>query len=165
MSTAQILVLGAVAGLTIFLGLPFGRISNPSARLQAALAGVATGILLFLLWDVLAEGVEPVEAALDDRAWAHFAGYAALLAGGFALGLMSLVYYDRWMARQRGRTLIGPGAASAAEFERHGAGALSPARFLSLLIATGIGLHNFSEGLAIRPAAPPRRESPPLWLV
>jgi zinc transporter, ZIP family len=152
MSSAQILLLGAIAGLTIFLGLPFGRLRNPSPRLQAALAAVATGILLFLLWDVLSEGVAPVETALDARMWGRFAGYAALLAGGFALGLMSLVYYDRWMTRQRGRTLIGPGAASAAEFEVRARG-LSPARMLSLLIATGIGLHNFSEGLAIGQSA------------
>src|SRR3954447_35259 len=152
MSSVQILLLGAIAGLTIFLGLPFGRLRNPSPRLQAALAAVATGILLFLLWDVLSEGVAPVETALDARAFGRFAGYAALLAGGFALGLMSLVYYDRWMPRQRGRTLIGPGAASAAEYEVRTRG-LSPARMLSLLIATGIGLHNFSEGLAIGQSA------------
>src|SRR4051812_23444209 len=165
MSSAQILLLGALAGLTIFLGLPFGRIANPSPRLQAALAAVATGILVFLLWDVLSEGLTPVENALDARAWGRFSGYAALLGGGFALGLMSLVYYDRWMARQRGRTLIGPGAASAAEFERHRAGALSPARFLSLLIATGIGLHNFSEGLAIGQSAAKDEMSLALMLI
>ena len=30
MSTAQTLVLGAIAGLTIFLGLPIGRMQNVS---------------------------------------------------------------------------------------------------------------------------------------
>ena len=30
---------------------------------------------------------------------------------------MSLVYYDRWFGRQRSKTMLGPGAASAAEFE------------------------------------------------
>src|SRR3954447_18632812 len=149
MSTDRILLLGAIAGFTIFLGLPLGRVQSFDPRYRAALSARSTGILLFLFWDVLSGAVGPVEEGLEEREWGEFAGYAALLGGGFALGLMSLVYYDRWMARQRGRTLIGPGAASAAEFQRHGAGALSPARFLSLLIATGIGLHNFSEGLAI----------------
>src|ERR671930_2113951 len=66
---------------------------------------------------------------------------------------MSLVYYDRWMARQRNRSMLGPGAASAAEFEAGWAGGMSPARWLATLIATGIGLHNFSEGLAIGQSA------------
>jgi ZIP family zinc transporter len=69
------------------------------------------------------------------------------------------------MARQRGRTLIGPGAASAAEFEQHVRAALSPARFLSLLIATGIGLHNFSEGLAIGQSAAKDQMSLALMLI
>jgi zinc transporter, ZIP family len=45
--------------------------------------------------------------------------------------------------------MLGPGAASAAEFELNWVGGMSPGRWLALLIATGIGLHNFSEGLAI----------------
>ena len=45
--------------------------------------------------------------------------------------------------------MLGPGAASAAEFEQSWVASLSASAWLSLLIATGIGLHNFSEGLAI----------------
>ena len=155
MSTAQVLVLGAIAGFTIFLGLPLGRVRNPDVRLKVGLSAMATGILLFLLWDVLAHGVEPVEEALesavDGGSWVKFAWLAVLLAGGLAAGLMSLVYYDRWMGKQRQRTLLGPGAASAYEFESRGV--MSPARWLALLIATGIGLHNFAEGLAIGQSA------------
>src|SRR4029453_11938662 len=44
-------------------------------------------------------------------------------------------------------------AASAAEFDRSWVAGLSPAAWLALLIATGIGLHNFSEGLAIGQSA------------
>ena len=65
MSTTQLLVLGALAGFTIFLGLPIGRIRSASVRLKAALSALATGILLFLLWDVLVHGIEPVEDALE----------------------------------------------------------------------------------------------------
>src|SRR5207247_8288226 len=57
--------------------------------------------------------------------------------------------YDRWISRQRSRALIGPGAASAAEFEVRWVAGMSAASWLALLIATGIGLHNFAEGLAI----------------
>ena len=57
MSTAQILVLGAVAGLTIFLGLPMARMRAVSPGFKAFLGATATGILLFLFWDVLAAAV------------------------------------------------------------------------------------------------------------
>src|SRR5213080_1438775 len=126
MSTAQTLTLGAIAGLTIFLGLPIGRMQSVSPATKAFLASTATGILIFLFWDVVSE----------------------------AVGLMSLVYYDVWMKRRRRRAFLGPGAASTAEFEQeHHFVGLSPARWLAVYIATGIGLHNFSEGLAIGQSA------------
>jgi zinc transporter, ZIP family len=153
MSSAQILVLGAIAGATILLGLPLARLEGPSVRMKAALSATATGILLFLLYDVIHGGIEPVdealEGAVDGGSWAHFLWYAVLFFGGAVIGLMSLVYYDGWMKRKRDQAMLGPGAASAAEFEASWAGTLSASAWLSLLIATGIGLHNFSEGLAI----------------
>jgi zinc transporter, ZIP family len=154
LSSAQILVLGAIAGATILLGLPLGRLATPSIRLKAALSAMATGILLFLLFDVLEGAVEPVDGALGSAvhhggSWGRFSWYVTLFGLGIAAGLMSLVYYDGWMKRKRKRTMLGPGAASAAEFEQSWAASLSASAFLSLLIATGIGLHNFSEGLAI----------------
>jgi ZIP family zinc transporter len=157
-STAQLLALGALAGLTIFLGLPLGRVRSADVRLKAFLSASATGILLFLLWDVLVHGVDPVQSALKGAAdhggsWLHFAGLASVLGLGTATGILTLVYYDRWLGRQRGKAMLGPGAASAVEFEPSWAAGLSPARWLALLIASGIGLHNFSEGLAIGQSA------------
>ena len=64
MSTSEILLLGAIAGFTIFLGLPIGRVRNPAPRLRALLNATAIGILLFLLWDVLTEAQQRV---LDDN--------------------------------------------------------------------------------------------------
>jgi zinc transporter, ZIP family len=152
-SSAQILVLGAVAGSTILIGLPLGRLTGPSVRVKAALSATATGILLFLLYDVIHGGIEPVDEALssavDGGSWGHFLWYAFLFGAGATIGLMSLVYYDSWMKRKRDQAMLGPGAASAAEFEQTWVGSLSASAWLSLLIATGIGLHNFSEGLAI----------------
>jgi zinc transporter, ZIP family len=152
-SSTQILALGAVAGSTILLGLPLGRLSSPSLRLKGALSATATGILLFLLYDVIHGGIEPVdkalEGAVDGGSWGHFFWFAVLFGAGAAVGLMSLVYYDSWMKSKRDQALLGPGAASAAEFEGTWVGSLSASAWLSLLIATGIGLHNFSEGLAI----------------
>ena len=154
MSTGQTLVLGAVAGLTIFVGLPLGRMSGASTAVRAALSSVATGILVFLFWDVVSHGVGPVETHLEAHSWGAFAGYASLLGLGFAAGLMSLVYYDAWLKAKRSTPLVGPGAAAVDEFERRSwFEALTPGRRLALLIATGIGLHNFGEGLAIGQSA------------
>src|ERR671935_171148 len=150
MSTAQTLLLGAVAGSTIFLGLPIGRMQSVSASVKAFLAATATGVLIFLLWDVLSGAVEPVETALEDGRSGRFVWLAFVLTIGFGVGLLSLVYYDTWMKRRRRKAFLGPGAASTAEFEQHPYfTGMSPARWLAVFIATGIGLHNFSEGLAI----------------
>jgi ZIP family zinc transporter len=154
MSTGHVLLLGAIAGVTIFLGLPLGRLRNFDLRARACLSALATGILLFLLWDVLSGGVEPVEGALTDHHWGRFAWLAFLLAGGFALGLMGLVHYDDWMARHRRTHLVGPGAAAVDEYTRRAPlEGMSAGSRLALLIAIGIGVHNFAEGLAIGQSA------------
>jgi len=158
MSTGQTLLLGAIAGLTIFLGLPIGRMQNVTPATKAFLAAVATGILIFLFWDVVSEAVGPVEDALTAGRDGRFLWLSFLLLAGFTVGLMSLVYYDLWMKRRRRRAFLGPGAASTAEFEQeqeheHHFTGMSPARWLAVFIATGIGLHNFSEGLAIGQSA------------
>jgi len=157
MSTGHILLLGAIAGGTIFLGLPMARLQALGHTARAGLSALATGILLFLLWDVLSGAVSPIEQRLAERHWGSFAGYAALGLGGFALGLMSLVYYAEWMkkrANRRTTTLVGPGAAATDEFRQRGwIDALTPGMQLALLIAVGIGVHNFGEGLAIGQAA------------
>ena len=156
MSTGHILLLGAIAGATIFLGMPIGRMGlGPAAR--AGLSALATGILLFLLWDVLTGAVAPISAALDAHHWGRFSWLAALGVGGFALGLLALVYYSDWMKARAGRratTLVGPGAAALDEFKgRTWLDSLTPGKQLALLIAVGIGVHNFGEGLAIGQAA------------
>jgi zinc transporter, ZIP family len=157
MSTAEILLLGAIAGGTIFLGLPIGRLQNLSSATRAGLSALATGILIFLLWDVLTGAVEPIESHLDSRNWGDFFGLAALGLAGFGVGLMGLVYYAEWMknrSSRRATPLVGPGAAAIDEFEKRGwIERLTPGEQLALLIAVGIGVHNFGEGLAIGQAA------------
>ncbi len=152
LSTSRLLVLGAVAGFTIFLGLPLGRLANPAPRLRAGLNAVAIGILSFLLFDVLSHANEPVEKALEaatdgSGSWWRFAGLAAVFACGLAVGLVSLVYVDR-RAAPRQRDPGGPGAVRV-EARRM----VTPAERLAIVIASGIGLHNFSEGLAIGQSA------------
>ena len=53
MGIGETLLLGLVAGTTILLGLPVGRLRRPAPQLRTFLNAVAVGILLFLVWDVL----------------------------------------------------------------------------------------------------------------
>jgi ZIP family zinc transporter len=130
MSFVETLILGSIAGLTIFLGLPLARLRVVAPKHLAFLNATAIGILFFLFFDIVAHAVEPVETAVKDRS-ADLPVLLGVLIGGFLLGLLSLVYYGRRMS-------AGPGFTAAR---------------LAIVIATGIGLHNFSEGLAIGSSA------------
>jgi len=145
--SAQIAALGAVAGFTIFLGLPVGRLREPMPKLRTMLCATATGILIFLLWDVLEHAWAPVDAALSDRSYGSALGNGTVFALCFSIGLVGLVYFDRWIARRSARS-FGPGAAALAELQVKQTG-LARLSDLPMMIAIGIGLHNFAEGLAI----------------
>ena len=161
MSLSKTLLLGLIAGGTILLGLPIGRMRRPAPGLRVFLNAVAVGVLIFLVWDVLSAAWEPIDSALGDIHEHHGGlgraiGYGALFAGGLAVGLLSLLYYEMWMNRRasRGRKKFAPGAMLADELAiRPVADSASAARQLAVLIAVGIGLHNFAEGLAIGQAA------------
>jgi zinc transporter, ZIP family len=157
MSEAQTLLLGFIAGVAILLGLPMGRLRTPRPGLRQFLSALAIGILLFLIWDVLVHAYEPLDTALghlhDGRAGiGPVLGYGALFILGISAGMLSLVYYERWLAGRRRPERFGPGAMAPGELTAGVAG-LSAARRLSFLIAVGIGLHNFGEGLAIGASA------------
>jgi ZIP family zinc transporter len=148
MSSANIALLGAIAGFTIYLGLPLGRLRTPTLRLRAGLNAVAIGILIFLVWDVLTHAWEPIDGALSKHDWGTVASGGITLIAGLTIGLAGLVHYDSWIARRRAASSrpAGPGAAASAELAPK---TRSQASSLALMIATGIGLHNFAEGLAI----------------
>jgi zinc transporter, ZIP family len=155
MTQATTVLLGAIAGFTIFIGLPVARLRGLSRPVQGFLNAIATGILIFLLWDVLSKANDPVQKALEGVRHGHPADFAAmvvLFAGGIGAGLLSLAYFNplliERMRRSRGAALRGPGAAVATT-----ATAVPSGRGLALMIAIGLGLHNLSEGLAIGQAA------------
>ena len=139
MSLSDTVLLGAIAGFTIYLGLPVARWRNPRRDWQAFLNALATGILVFLFWDILSKAKEPIDATLDAaKDSADPTGLLQLLvifAAGFGVGLLGLVYVDRvFIRRQKIASEIRPVQ-------------------LALMIATGIGVHNFAEGLAIGQAS------------
>src|SRR5690242_14359985 len=141
-----IVLLGAFAGFTIYLGLPFARLSNPPRTLQAFLNALATGILVFLLYDVLSQASEPIGRTLAAAKAPHgslwpLVGEVTLLAAGLGIGLLGLVYFNKLVIARFKPQVTGTEITE-----------VSP-RSLALMIATGIGLHNFSEGLAIGQSA------------
>lgn len=138
MSFEQTVVLSAIAGVTIFLGLPVGRLRNLSTGAQAILTTAAAGVVLFLIWDILAQAVAPVEASLD--AFSHDGGPAsafvidlAAFSLSISVGLLSVVWFS-------GRV-------------RSGRTDATTSRELALGTAVGLALHNLSEGLAIGQSA------------
>ena len=169
MSLTTTMLLGFIAGVTILLGLPIGRLRRPAPSLRALLNATAIGILLFLVWDVFSAAWAPIDEALalvheGKGGLGTAAGYGVLFAAGMSVGLLSLVYYESWMTRQFARAQQarsserphGPGAAAVAELKARRPSRIaswSAAQRLSLLIAVGIGLHNFAEGLAIGQSA------------
>src|SRR3954470_3209878 len=120
MSFTQIALLGLIAGGTIAFGLPMGRLQNPQLGLKAFLSATATGILVFLLVDVLGIASGYVSGAGEAHDWRGFAGDATLFILGGGGGLLGLVGYDRWLAAKRRKAALGPGAASQAEWASGG---------------------------------------------
>ncbi|HZL33405.1 MAG TPA: zinc permease [Verrucomicrobiae bacterium] len=138
MGFGQTVILAAFAGLTIYLGLPVGRLRNISSKTQALLTAGAGGVILFLIFDVLQQAVEPVSSDLEAVTRgggppATFALDALVLGGSIALGLLSVTWVTTRL-RSRSTGLVLP-------------------RQLALGTAIGLGLHNFSEGLAIGQSA------------
>lgn len=110
MSSTNVALLGAIAGFTICLGLPIGRLRTPAPRLKTGLNAAAIGILVFLVRDVLAHAGEPVDEALGKHDWSTVASGGITLAAGLASGLAGLVHYDAWIAGRRATAAARPAA-------------------------------------------------------
>jgi ZIP family zinc transporter len=146
----ETLFLGAVAGFTIYLGLPVGRLQGQQFGAKTLLNGFSAGVLLFLLVEVLAHAGDEVEHAVQgasagDGSWLGVATLGLIYVGGFGLGMLAVLYTARLGRRGREPLSVGPGAMAVTEFPP----AQQQALRLGMAIAAAIGLHNFSEGLAI----------------
>ena len=156
----QLLFLGAFAGLTIFLGLPLAVMQSVSLRKKGFLNAFATGILIFLIVDVLGHAWETT----SNAAMSALAGKAPLwdgmfqllaMFGGIAIGLLGLTLYGSRYMKPTKPTAQGDHAVVASKNSNaQGRQELQLLQQvdvykLSMMIAIGIGAHNFSEGLAI----------------
>jgi len=157
----QLIGLGAIAGFTIFLGLPLALLQNVSHRKRGFLNAFAIGILIFLVIDVFSHSWESTSGVASSAFVGKGSTVNAILAmaamfGGLAIGLLGLVWYEtRYMSksvRQLSPSIDHSLAGGVDQLQNqqhqqlfHQANAYK----LAMMIAIGIGAHNFSEGLAI----------------
>ena len=134
--------LGFIAGTTVFLGLLIAKIPRVSRKTTGFLTAISTGILIFIMVEIMAEVVEGLEELFQSGS----GGFATLhdglilsggLLGGLTLGLLGMATFEIY-AIKGGKDKLAPSP------QDH--------RRLSMMIATGIGIHNFTEGLAIAQA-------------
>jgi ZIP family zinc transporter len=137
LSFGMTVLLGAIAGFTIFLGLPIARARRLSAQTIALLNALAIGILLYLVVEIAQNAILPISQGLN--AW-HAGG------GAFPTALI-LVFTAGLLVG-----LVGLGSV-ATHFARQAAIHAENPLVLAAIIAIGIGAHNFGEGLAIGASA------------
>jgi len=129
--------LGAIAGFTIFLGLPVARARGVNVQMVAVLNALAIGILLYLVIEIARNATTPIVQGVAS--WhAGVAPFPTALVLVFIVGLSI------------GLTGLG---SMASELTRRAASHADNPLLLSAIIAIGIGAHNFGEGLAIGASA------------
>src|ERR1700751_4618819 len=106
MGFSETVLLGAIAGFTIYLGLPVGRIGRVDERLRVALPMFSVGILAFIFVGVTNHGQEIVAAALGRfqhhrTSLPHVLGLLAILALGFTAGTAGIATLQRSLRRSR----------------------------------------------------------------
>ena len=120
---------------------------------KTLLNGLSAGILVFLLVDILENAGGFVEDSLraaqsGQGSWTRFAALVTIEVVAFGVGLLALVI--RPGRKQASAQSLGPGAMAHAETT---SARRAEALRLGIAIASGIGLHNFAEGLAIGQSA------------
>jgi zinc transporter, ZIP family len=161
-SFSETAALGALAGFTIYLGLPAGRLQLLGSRGRVALAMFAVGVLAFIFVDVMRNGLSIVSTQIDvvrhhNGSVPYLIWLVVLLGAGFVAGSAGLAMVEQRMRPPGARTppiaggahsvVVAPSEAEKLELELDAARRRALRR--GLTIAAAIGVHNFAEGLAI----------------
>ena len=161
MSFGETVALGAIAGFTIYLGLPVGRIPRLSARARVGLSMLSAGILAFIFMDVGGQGLGIIETHLDsfkhhDASIWPVIGLFALMSAGFMIGVGGIATLTRRFIPESklpplagGESVAVMTAPERAAHARQQSDVERRALRTGMTIAVAIGLHNFAEGLAI----------------
>ena len=167
MITPLLIGLGAVAGFTIYLGLPVAAMRQISASMKGFLNAITIGVLIFILIEVLPEAKQLTEDTMVNNGLGSGYIFVIALVGGMALGIFGLVAYELQFIRIRNRKNPAQGSVARKSpdipmggSDVKGSATLTvqrektefdfeEAKKIALTIAIGIGVHNFSEGLAI----------------
>jgi zinc transporter ZupT len=136
---------GLLAALCTCTGLALVRRLPPGPRPRGLLTMGAAGLVLFVLIDVGYQAIGTVElAAVSNDLAATFVSGVFLLAG-LLLGLVGLA----WIESRRGH----PGANEPQALD------------VAIMLAVGIGLRTFAEGLAVGQSMATSLVGPGAWLV
>ena len=150
----QLVSLGAIAGFTIFLGLPLAVLQNVSPKKKGLLNAFALGILIFLIIDVFSHAWQTAE----ESAVGAFEGKSPVvtgavnliaLLGGAAIGILGLVLYETKMLTRKFPNILSIENIKLGDVHLNQLFQEANAYKLAMMIAIGVGAHNFSEGLAI----------------
>ena len=163
-------LLGAIAGFTIFLGLPIARIRKIHPAVIGVLNALAIGILVYLVVEIAGNATQPVvqavlqwhanpsSAAMTNALWLILVFVGGLFIGLVGLGSLATRLTKRAAAKAQDPYVlaaiiaIGIGAHNFAEGLAIGASAASGATAIAIGLIVGFGLHNATEGFGI--AAP-----------
>lgn len=137
--------IGLVSAACICAGLAAVRRLAPGPRARALVTMGAAGMVLFILIDVGYQALSTVELVAfgGDPAWLVISG--GLLLAGLLVGMVGLA----WIESRRGH----PGADAPRPLD------------VAIMLAIGIGLRNFAEGLAVGQSMATALAGPGLLLV
>src|SRR3989338_6177995 len=94
------ILLGLIAGSTIFLGLPIALLPKISDKTKGFLNAMSTGILIFILVEIMGKVIEWIEELFESAAsgfptMGSALSFSVILLLGITVGLLGMVYFEK----------------------------------------------------------------------